>query len=142
MMVSGAYIATDAQKSPSATSLGRDFVKQVFGYEWRTDHGSAVGEAVEVRSRFSDDFSGGTFHFGLNGEGGAYAVPSPDALYPTSPITGATIMRYADNQSPAAVASVGDTHRSVSMGFPFESISNGESRNRLMSQILKFLTRK
>ncbi len=142
MFLSGAYVATDLQNSPSATSMGRDFARDVFGFEWRTDHAAVTGAVSEVRSRFFSDFSGGKFLFGLVSGGAPYEVASPDALYPYSPTSGATVMRYDENQTPAAVAYVSASHRTISLGFPFESICSRRSRDVLMKQILNYLTSK
>jgi hypothetical protein len=47
-------------------------------------------------------------------------------------------MRYSDNQTSAAVAYRSATNRTVTLGFPFETILDEEARTHLMQQILNF----
>lgn len=134
MMISGAYVASDSHNDAEKSA----FLNDVLGISLRSDNASWTGEVSEVRSRYSADFNGGKFKFNTELGGRPYAVTSPDAIYPCSP-AGATIMRYDDNQSPAAVAYESPTHRAVTLGFPFEAITDASRRRVLMNQILNFL---
>lgn len=141
IMVSGSYLASDSKTSPSATADDRDFLRRLLGIEWRTDHATAVGSVSEVQSRFIGSFSGGTFLFNEKLGGRPYDVASPDAIYPSSAM-GATIMRYDENQTPAAVAFDPGERRAVSFGFPLEAMTSAGARDKLIRQTLNFLNKK
>lgn len=137
VFVSGANLASDCVSSPEDLN----FLERVLGIKWRSDHATVIGSVSEVNSQFADVFADASFEFSTELGQKPYAVTSPDAIYPASEL-GSTIMRYNENQSPAAVAFAPLTHRAVSLGFPFEAVQNAESRTILISQILKFLNRK
>lgn len=134
VFVSGAYVATDCQSSDG----DKEFLANILGLKWRSDHATKHGKVSEVYSQYADVFADISLTFSSELGQKPYAVTSPDAIYPASELA-ATIMRYDENQSPAAVAFAPLTHRAVSLGFPFESIQEEDARNNLMSQILKFL---
>lgn len=137
LFVSGSYVATDSR----ATSTDYEFLRRVLGIEWRTDRATVVGEVKEINSRYNRYFDDGSFRFPTAIGSRPYAVTAPDAIFPSSNL-GATIMRYAETDAPAAVAFEPLTHRSVTLGFPFEAIETETSRTLLMSQVLKFLFHK
>ncbi|MDE6514211.1 MAG: xanthan lyase, partial [Muribaculaceae bacterium] len=134
MMVSGAYVASGARNCPDAVA----FLRSVLGVELRSDNAAALGRVSEVRSPYSAFFGGGTFSYSDELGEKPYAVTMPDAIIPCA--SGAsTIMRYDENQSPAAVAFESPTHKASTFGFPFEAITDKRQRNKLMNQILNFL---
>lgn len=133
VFASGAYIASDSKDLDSHA-----FLQSILGIKLRSGRGTAIGQASEVRSIFFGYFHGGTYNYNVSLGEKPYAVTSADAIIPAS-ATAATIMRYSDNQSSAAVAMSGLEHNAVSLGFPFESIKSETQRKQLMSQILKFL---
>ena len=65
-----------------------------------------------------------------------YVVESPDAIEPSCP-EAHTVMRYAGNSLSAAVAYMGSDYGTFVMAVPFESVTDPESRHRLMRQILE-----
>lgn len=136
-IVSGSYIASDSQTSAADC----EFLRRALGIEWRTGHATAIGGVSEVASRFSADFGGGNFLFNVRLGSRPYEVRSPDAIYPSS-VSGATIMRYDENQTPAAVAFDGETHRAVSFGFPLEAVDSEDARSVIIGQSLKFINGK
>ena len=73
----------------------------------------------------------------LNAE--QYIVESPDAIEPADS-TGFTVMRYPENNISAAIASQG-SYKTFVMGFPFESITQAFSREKLMKTIVDFFMR-
>ena len=83
------------------------------------------------------EFGGGRFLFGMNCGSEPYQVASVDAIYPASAL-GAVIMRYDGSQAPAAVAFNPSANRTVTLGFPFETIQSPSARADLMKQIIKF----
>lgn len=132
LMVSGAYVGSDL-----SGTADRDFAREVLGFEWRTSHATAVGGVSEVRSPMFKEFGGGRFLFGMNFGSEPYQVSSVDAIYPAS-VLGAVIMRYDGSQAPAAVAFSPSANRTVTLGFPFETIQSPSARADLMKQITKF----
>lgn len=129
LLVSGSYVASDC-KFP-------EFMRETLGIGLRSSNASTEGKVSEVRSQFSSEFSGGKFTYADRLGGKPYAVTSPDAIIPIAP-GAVTIMRYDENQSPAAVAYISSTHKAATFGFPFEAITSAEQRNKLMNQILNF----
>lgn len=136
LIVSGSYTASDAQSSP----IDRTFLQTTLGIEWRTDHATVVGSVSEVASRFDVDFAGGTFPFSVAMGQRPYAVTAPDAIFPATAL-GATIMRYDENQTSAAVALDAAGYRAVTFGFPLEALNGKGALNVVMKQTLKFLAR-
>ena len=141
--VSGSYVATDIWDNPYSSEetaeADKAFARRVLGFNWRVGQASTEGEAYEVDSRFRA-FTRGSYDFSTRLNEDLYAVESPDSFYPADPATGATIMRYSENNLVAGTAMVAPTHRAVVIGFPFETILDSDSRNALMDQILAFFT--
>lgn len=138
ILVSGSYIASDLWDNPRATPDDRLLASATLGYQWRASRATASGEVSEIRSKYPQ-FRRGTYSFATTPQAECYAVESADAIAPADP-RGAVIMRYAENGLPAATAFDAGSHRTVAMGFPFEVIRDSRSRDRLMRQILEFLT--
>ena len=69
-----------------------------------------------------------------------YAVESPDAIKASDDM-GATLMRYSENNIPAAIASSRYGYRTVVMGFPFEVITSANDRDALMRQVMDFFNK-
>lgn len=142
-LVTGSYVATDLWDNPLSDTATRradqDFATGVLGYRWRTGQAAVGGEVYEVASRFRQ-FDGGCFDFAQTLNQDCYAVESPDSFYAADPKSGATIMRYGENNLVAAIAADLTTHRTVVAGFPFETIRGAGARNLLMRQALDFLS--
>lgn len=134
LLVSGAYIATDLWDAAyDPTPEGQEFAKNVLKYRWMTHYASHTGNVKSVGNPFGikGEYS---FHTRLNDR--MYAVESPDGLVPEGP--GAyTIFRYADNNISAGVAYRGD-YRTVSLGFPIETLRSQQQLDDLLGEILRF----
>jgi hypothetical protein len=66
-----------------------------------------------------------------------YSVESPEVVKPAG--SDAYIaMRYRDTNQSAAVAYNG-SYRSLVLGFPFETIVDGATRDKMMDEVLAFL---
>ncbi len=145
IFVSGAYVATDLWDNPNSSEevakADQAFATEVLGYHWRVGQASVTGEAYEVSCRFKE-FNGGEFKFYNELNPDCYAIESPDSFYAADSKTGCTIMRYSENNLVAGTASKFPAYRTVVIGFPFETIKSCDSRNKLMGQILNFLTSK
>lgn len=142
VMMTGAFIATDIWDKKDAIEEEKAFAADVLGYKWRVGQAAIVGSVYSVPSihkRLSEEGEW-TFEMKLNDK--IYAVESPDALYPADTKTGATVLRYTENNIPAGVASAKDGYKTFVMGVPFEVIETGERRNALMTRILDFFENK
>ena len=141
--VSGSYVATDIWDNPNSSEetakADKAFANKVLGFNWRVGQASVEGEAYQVDSRFKD-FGRGEYEFSNTLNRDIYAVESPDSFYPCDPATGATIMRYSENNLVAGTAYCAPTHRAVVIGFPFETIEEASQRNNLMKQVLDFFS--
>lgn len=138
LFVSGAFVATDLWHSPEATESDRDFACGVLHYSFGGNMATRRGEVRTVPSRFAARRSDMRFATCLNDS--IYRVESPDVLLPAG--KGAfTALRYTANNQGAGVAYIGK-YRTFVVGFPFETITDAETRDRFMSQVLRFLTEK
>lgn len=151
IFVSGAYIATDLLDNPHSDeqTIARDraFATDVLGIDWQPGKGLVDGKVSMVPSPFKPFDWDNRFTFTVTPSPESYAVETPDAIRPAS-ANASTIMRYDETGLTAGVAydrvhpnNTGGftSSRIVSMGFPFEVIRENKSRNRLMSDIMKFL---
>ena len=65
-----------------------------------------------------------------------YAVEATEIVTPVG--EGAHTILLYDTDTSAAVAYAG-THRTIIVGFPFETITNANERNRMMAKCLDYL---
>lgn len=145
IFISGAYVATDIWDNPfsdaETAEADKKFASEVLGYNWRVGQASVTGEAYQVPTRWKA-FGKGVYHFSNERNQDCYAVESPDSFYPSDDKTGATIMRYGENNLIAGIAYAPGTYRTVVIGFPFETIEGSDSRTHLMRQVMNFLNGK
>jgi len=80
--------------------------------------------------------SGTTFTIHRNLNAYSYAVPQPESIDPTN---GAFTMLVYSNDLPAATAYDGEDYKSVTFGFPLESITDDNARNQMMGAVVNFL---
>lgn len=144
MFVSGAFVATDLwdnnlSKADSTLELDKKFTAEVLGYKWRTGQASIMGEAYQVQSRFKE-FTNNVYQFNSELNEKCYVVESPDSFYPADDKTGATIMRYSENNLVSGIANDNGVYQTVIIGFPFESILEEQQRHSLMKSTLEFFT--
>lgn len=136
LLVSGAYVGSDLWANPLAPPLDEDkaFARDILKYKWRTSRADRTGEVMMVRSSVSQSGHAMRYANTLNAQ--TYVVESPDAIEPSCP-EAHTVMRYAGNSLSAAVAYMGSDYGTFVMAVPFESVTDPESRHRLMRQILE-----
>ena len=67
----------------------------------------------------------------------SYAVPGVLKMQAESPAF--AMLQYTDNLLPCAIAYDGTDCKTVTLGFPFESIKERNTRNLLMEAITNFL---
>ncbi|MDE6702823.1 MAG: xanthan lyase, partial [Muribaculaceae bacterium] len=127
--------------SPETRDADCRFAAEVLGYKWRVGQASLDGEARQVPTRYKA-FTGGVYDIYSTLNADSYVVESPDAVFPADTSLGATLMRYTENNIPAATAFAPATHRAVVIGFPFEAIKSDDARKSLMKQILNFFDKR
>ena len=129
--ISGAHIATDVHNN------GQDsIVASLLKYRWRTSNACRTGDFYFMDPSFGSFENTSHFNTGIDPE--IYTVEGADALEPAD-TTAITLIRYRENNASAAVAFRG-AYGVIAMGFPFESITDGLTRDQLMKKILTFLT--
>lgn len=145
MLITGAFVATDiwdnSVAAKSDAEAGKKFAAEVLGIKWRTGQASTTGEAYQVQSRYNE-FGKANYKFNNTLNDTCYIVESPDSFYPADNKTGATIMRYSENNLISGIACDKGTYQTVVIGFPFETIVDESQRNILMKSTLDFFKRK
>ncbi|MBD5252385.1 MAG: xanthan lyase [Bacteroides sp.] len=146
LLVSGSYIGSDLFDNPysqaSTAEADRRFGHEVLGIDWRQAKATITGKVKEVACRFAPLSGNLSFKFNQELSSDCYAVESPETFGPSSSRSGAVFLRYTENDYAAATAYVGDSHRAIAMGFPFETILDPSKRSRLMGQMLDFLSQR
>lgn len=141
IFVSGSFVATDIWDNPNADEASKDFAVKTLGYHWRVGQASIEGNAHIVPTYF-DAFQSLNLDFYTELNDKCYAAESPDGIYAVDKDKACTLMRYGENNIPAAVVADMDNYRTCVMGFPFETIKDAGSRSALMSQIMTFFSTK
>lgn len=138
LLASGAFIATDIWDKPQPDKPRSTFAEKVLGYKWRTGQAEVSGQAYSVPSEYGElDMPDAEWAYYNRPNGDVYCVESPDAIIPAGD-NAVTIMRYSENNLPAAVAADKGRYKTCIMGFPFETIKSAQSRELLMKSILDF----
>lgn len=135
--VSGCYLATDLWSGACGSEEGREFARRHLGYEYDCAAAPRRGRVRVVAS--GADFSRGEYRFFDTPGEEHYTVSTTDALRPAE--DGCAVLRYVDDGRVAGVAHAG-RGRSFVAGFPFESISDDRMRDRLMRDVLRYLSEK
>lgn len=125
LLVSGAYVARD-QKTKENTDFLRNTLK-IDAYAPVTLEGYAPVTGMNTTLHLYTE---------LNGE--HYAVNHVDCLVPL-PESFSTLL-YTPTHYSAAVAYQGEDYRSLTLGFPFESIKYAADRDKVMKAFLSFLS--
>jgi hypothetical protein len=132
ILMSGSYVGSDLFLPGDSTAIR--FAAKTLHFLPRTGHAVKTGKVYSTdyaRSSFT-----GNYDFYTGNSESMYSVEAPDAIEPAG--NGALCsFRYTENNSSAGVLYRGK-HRTVILGFPFETIINTQQRNLLMKQILNF----
>ncbi len=135
LLVSGAYVASDLFTQHNVRDIL--FAKKWLRMVLATDHAARLGK---VRPALRDTiFNLPEFSFNTGYHRQIYTVESPDALNPMSDSW--TCLRYSENRFSAGVAFKG-FFRTITLGFPFETILQPSVRRQFMQQALRFLMKK
>ena len=135
LLISGSYIATDVWDSIENNPETQNFVKRVLRYQWRTDHASKTGFVKAVQSPYNFN---GAFSFHTKPNEYSYSSESPDGIEPVGE-NAWTIYRYSDNNISAGVAYKG-AYKTVSLGFPLETLRNESEIDSLVKIITDFFS--
>lgn len=135
LFVSGSYVGTDVFEGAAEDAPGPAFARSVLGYRWRTNHAATTGGLVSTSSALWPEATRLTFVSDFDPS--IYAAEAPDAIE-SADSAGATVLRYAENNLSAAVASRGTCPRVV-FGFPFETIQTQSDRDAAMDGVMRFL---
>lgn len=138
LLLSGSYMLHDMWHSAVATDDDRRFAEEVLHVAFGGDMATRDGDVRLVPSSLTERRLDLCFNTELRSD--IYRVESPEVVLPKG--KGASVaMRYTAGGQSAGVAYAG-AYRTVVMGFPFETILDDAERDKLMSNTLKFLTKK
>jgi len=146
VLISGANIGTDLWDqiypvvAPDSvyTAEGQAFVQEVLGYTWLTNHPTRSGEVRAMKSSMIEtDGLRKPFSFNRDRTAGIYAVESPDGLMPASDKS-SIFLRYTDTNVSAGVCFDSGTYKTVSLGFPLETVLDEKELLSLMKASLDF----
>lgn len=149
ILISGANIATDVwdkvfpvNKDKKSVEDTKKFVRETMGYKWVRNHAGRNGMvsiAESTRMGTEESEKALSWHNEINSE--CYCVETPDGIAPVSSMTGSTFMRYDDTGISAAVCFEGAGYRTVSIGFPIETIKDDKDINSIISLTLEFFNK-
>ena len=116
-----------------------DFAQKVLGYKSNGNYGSRSGEIKMTAGgplKWTPDNSEIQIYNTPNRN--FYCVENPDAIT-TASKSARVIARYSDSGAPAGVAYQGDGYKSVSYGFPLETLQNPDHLKSIMGASLMYL---
>jgi len=139
LFISGAYIGTDLCGSKSSTKADAQFAKDVLHISYMGNSSSVTKlDYVTTYSRAADRLSGREYKYCREYRPDYYTVNSVDGFAAVG--NAKPLMRYPDSNLAAAVGYRNEQGCSTFvMGFPFESITDENSRDFLMKDIIKYL---
>jgi len=151
ILVSGADIATDiwdriypyqidSTMKADIIEPSKTFAKEVLKYRWMTNYASKTGKVKSEQNPLGFK-TNENYSFFNEPNSVRYCVESPDALNPVGK-DAYTIFRYADNDISAGVAYKGSDYRSVSLGFPIETLDTQAQIDKLINDMMTFLLNK
>lgn len=149
ILTSGAYIGTDVwdsiypvEKDKEYSEKTRRFVRETLGYKWVRNHAGRTGEVRFIESiRFGTEDSSDAFAYHNEMNPDSYCVETTDGIAPVSARTGSTFLTYSDTGVSAAVCYEGNGYKSVSIGFPIETLKDKKDINDIISITLQFFSK-
>lgn len=128
LLCSGSYVGADMISDLKDEA----FTSEVLHYRWegplpsRTDNQiKGMRSKAEIK-RFADSES--------------YGVTKPDVLSPVG--LASTLFTYTQSSLPAGIGYKDRTCATITLGFPFESVTSQKERDRIMKSVLNYLTDK
>ncbi len=144
VLISGANIATDVwdgiypvQIDKTYRAATKKFVTETLGYQWVRNSASRSGEVRGIE----DGAQAGMMEYHNETNSETYCVESPDGISPVSSETGSTFMVYPDSRISAGVLYEGKGYRTVSLGFPIETLKNEKDIDSVINITLEFFNR-
>ena len=141
VLVSGANIGTDiwdiiypAQVDSVFKENSIKFAKEVLGYKWMSNLASRRAIVKGVRNNLAEF---GSYRFYNEPNSLCYSVESPDGIVPASN-KGKTVLRYTDTGISAGVCFEGDGYKTVSIGFPIETLMNEDEIDEIITITLDY----
>ncbi len=134
LLINGAFPGTELFRAGEDAAERHQFAKTILQIEKHAPRATNSGSVSPIDTTIFSDKNPLRFNQSLSGD--FYSVEAPDALYPTK--QSRSILQYSDNRFSAAVAYEG-VYRSITIGFPLESIIEKKQRFMLMKQILDYL---
>lgn len=138
ILISGANIGTDLCDHiyPTVTDSAymvdsQKFAKDVLGYKWLTNYASRSGKVQNLGKRKE------TISFYQKQNDYIYQVETPDGLMPASD-KASIFLRYTDTDIPAGIFNEGKGYRTVSLGFPIETITDMSEMESLFRMAFDF----
>lgn len=137
LFVSGAYLGSDLFDGSESHESDIEFARRVLHFDFITAKATRIPTVTtDIRSN-PFRLTPHEYTFCAEYSPKCYTVNSTDAIATAS--AGAyEMMRYPSSGLPAAVGYRGE-HSTFVMGFPFESITDEDSRDTLLSDIMNFL---
>ena len=140
LLVTGAYALTDICEEATAEDIA--FAEEVLHATTGGSDTLAVRAATPITlslKRKSQSCLIGDVAFNTELNSDIYAVEAVDIVSPVG--EGAHTILLYDTDTSAAIAYAG-SHRAIVVGFPFETITDGDARNRMMTKSLDYLLSK
>ncbi len=144
ILISGANIGTDVWDSIYPVSFDKiyrndtqEFVTEILGYQWVRNSAGRSGEVRLVDDGSADGVM--EYHNETNSE--SYCVESPDGISPAAADSGRSFMMYADSRISAGVMYEGKGYRTVSVGFPIETLKEEKDIDSIINITLEFFNR-
>ena len=136
LFVSGCYVASDLWNGPEADYQDKAFAREVLHISYNGDMATRRGVALIVASPMQ--MARADIEFNMEPSRKIYSVESPGCIVPYGR-EAFIAMRYPTNNQVAAVGYKGKDYRTLTMGFPFETIKSKKQRNVLMRGVIDFL---
>ena len=136
---SGAFVASDFWDNNDARPIKSDldFATNVLKYRYLETQAAKEGAVQAVVNPLASNTDTYQYYNKVNAE--SYVVEAPDGIMPVGE-NAYTIFRYPENEISAGTAYKGRDYSTCILAFPFESIKEQQSRDQLMTNILKLFT--
>jgi hypothetical protein len=125
LLTSGAYIGTDMKKtSQDSLFIAKKLKYKSDGTINNSNENNIKGKKINFEIRRAADSEN-------------YGLVHTDIISPIGKAT--SLLMYENSSYSAGVAYMGNDYRCITLGFPFESIVDEHSRNKLMRSFIKYL---
>ena len=128
LMTSGSYVGADMISDLKDEA----FTSEVLHYRWEGPLPSHTANQIRgMRSKAEIKRSADRY---------GYGVTKPDVISPVG--RASTLFTYTESALPAGVGFKDRSSATITLGFPFESVTSEKERDRIMKSILTYLTDK